>query len=158
MARMLMLFALCVIPSLVSASRPVRNPFVVVGKVYCDTCRCGFETSATTYLPGAKVRVQCKDRDSLQVVYNVDGVTDATGAYKITVPDDHEDELCETVLISSPQNDCKVKSPGRDGSHVILTNNNGIISNIRHANAMGFMKDTALSGCTQVLQKYQDFE
>ncbi|XP_042509093.1 anther-specific protein LAT52-like [Macadamia integrifolia] len=133
MPRVLMLFALYVIPALVSTCRPVRNSFVVVGKVCCDTCRCGFETFATTYMLDLRVtstlfvdlcygynksvvRVQCKDKDSLQVVYNVNGVTDATWAYKITIPDDHEDEICETVLISSPQNDCKVKSLGRDGS------------------------------------------
>ncbi|XP_043689065.1 pollen-specific protein C13-like [Telopea speciosissima] len=158
MARVFLLVALCVLPALVSASHSLRKPFVVVGKVYCDTCRCGFETPATTYIHGAKVRVQCKDRDSLQVVYNADGVTDSTGTYKITVLDDHEDELCETVLVSSPQSDCTAKSPGRDGSHVILTNNNGIISNIRHANAMGFMKDSPLSGCTQILQQYQEYQ
>ncbi|XP_042475358.1 pollen-specific protein C13-like [Macadamia integrifolia] len=158
MARFLILFALCVLPALVSASRPVKNPFVVVGKVFCDTCRCGFETSATTYIHGAKVRVECKDRETLKVAYHVDGVTDTTGTYRITVADDHEDELCESVLISSPQTDCTAKTPGRDRSRVILTNNNGIISNIRNANAMGFTKDTALSGCTQLLKQYQEYD
>ena len=52
MARFVILFALCVLPALVAATRPVRTPFVVRGKVYCDTCLAGFETSATTYIPG----------------------------------------------------------------------------------------------------------
>ncbi|XP_042515378.1 pollen-specific protein C13-like [Macadamia integrifolia] len=109
-------------------------------------------------IAGARVRVECKDRETLKVAYHVDGVTDTTGTYRITVADDHEDELCESVLISSPQTDCTAKTPGRDRSRVILTNNNGIISNIRNANAMGFTKDTALSGCTQLLKQYQEYD
>ncbi|XP_042515636.1 pollen-specific protein C13-like [Macadamia integrifolia] len=78
-----------------------------------------------------------------KVAYHINGVTDATGTCRITVADDHE-ELCESVLISSPQTNCTAKTLGRDRSRVILTNNNGIISNIRHDNAMGFTKDSAL--------------
>lgn len=47
----LVLLALCVLPALVSA-KIVGKPFHVQGRVYCDTCRCGFETSATTYIAG----------------------------------------------------------------------------------------------------------
>lgn len=50
-SRVLLLFALCVLPGLVSA-RTLGNPFHIQGRVYCDTCRCGFETTATTYIPG----------------------------------------------------------------------------------------------------------
>ena len=52
MARVIILFALIMLPALALASRPVRTPFVVRGKVFCDTCLAGFETSATTYIPG----------------------------------------------------------------------------------------------------------
>ena len=52
MARMLLLLALCVLPALVRAARPARNPFVVQGSVYCDTCLAGFETSKTTNIAG----------------------------------------------------------------------------------------------------------
>lgn len=55
MAKLVYLFALLVLPALVTASRPVGNPFIVEGRVYCDTCRAGFETSATTYLPGKPI-------------------------------------------------------------------------------------------------------
>ncbi|KAJ4965113.1 hypothetical protein NE237_016962 [Protea cynaroides] len=158
MAKVLILIALCVLPSLITAAHDVRKPFVVIGKVYCDTCRCGYETPATTYIPGAMVRVECEDSNSLQVVFNVDNVTDATGTYTITVTEDHEDQLCYATLISSPQSDCTAKAPGRDKSTVILTNFNGVISNIRHANAMGFLKDSALPGCTQLLKQYQEYD
>lgn len=52
MAKLIVLFALCVLPALAVATRPMKTPFTVEGKVYCDTCRAGFETSATTYIPG----------------------------------------------------------------------------------------------------------
>lgn len=52
MAKLFVLFTLCVLPALAVATRPMRTPFTVEGKVYCDTCRAGFETSATTYIPG----------------------------------------------------------------------------------------------------------
>lgn len=49
MAKLLVFFALCVLPAIASA---INDPFLVTGKVYCDTCRVGYETSATRYLPG----------------------------------------------------------------------------------------------------------
>lgn len=52
MAKTVLLIALCLLLALAVESRPMKNPFVVEGKVYCDTCRAGFETSATTYIPG----------------------------------------------------------------------------------------------------------
>lgn len=48
MARLVLFFALCVLPALTSAA----NPFLVRGRVYCDTCRAGFETEATPGIPG----------------------------------------------------------------------------------------------------------
>ncbi|KAF8377280.1 hypothetical protein HHK36_030655 [Tetracentron sinense] len=181
MARALILFALCVLPALVSAARPTRNPFIVQGRVYCDTCRAGFETSATTYLPGnlslshththihtdavltsfvlsAKVRVECKDRDTLQLLYSIEGVTDSTGTYKILVSEDHEDQFCDAVLVSSPQDDCSSVDPGHDRARVILTRYNGIVSDNRFANSLGFMKDQAFSVCTQLLKQYKESE
>ncbi|KAF8405985.1 hypothetical protein HHK36_008065 [Tetracentron sinense] len=154
--RVLILLALCFLPAIVRAARPPKNPLIVQGRVYCDTCRAGFETSATTFIPGAKVRVECKDRDTLKLLFSIEGATDSTGTYKILVADDHEDQLCDAVLVSSPQGDCASVDPGRDRARVILTRSNGIASNNRFANSMGFMKDQALSGCTQLLKQYQE--
>ncbi len=154
-----MLFvALCVLPALVSAGRLISQPFVLQGRVYCDTCRAGFETSATTYIAGAKVRVECKDRNSMQLLYSIEGTTDSTGTYKIMVTEDHEDQLCDAVLVSSPWSDCASVDPGRDRAAVILTRYNGMVSDNRYANSMGFLKDHPMSGCTQLLQQYQEFE
>ncbi|RVW56255.1 Protein downstream of FLC [Vitis vinifera] len=217
MGRLMLLVALCVLPALVSAGRPVSQPFVLQGRVYCDTCRAGFETSATTYiadmrfvhlcgvasdvrrgeeswgvdkgvmwrialyandmgcilmtcmglnilkinygnLPSAKVRVECKDRNSMQLLYSIEGITDSTGTYKIMVTEDREDQLCDAVLVSSPQSDCASVDPGRDRAAVILTRYNGIVSDNRYANSMGFLKDHPMSECTQLLQQYQEFE
>lgn len=46
------LVVLCVVPAMVAAIRPNKNPFCVKGRVYCDPCRAGFETPATAYIAG----------------------------------------------------------------------------------------------------------
>ncbi|KAL6984195.1 hypothetical protein U1Q18_017572 [Sarracenia purpurea var. burkii] len=108
-----------------------------------------------TYQTGAKVRVECKDRETQTLLYSIDTTTDSTGTYKLAVKEDHEDQLCDAVLVSSPQSDCASADPGRDRARVILTRNNGIVSNNRFANAMGFMRDQPLSGCQQLLLQYE---
>ncbi|XP_022742927.1 major pollen allergen Lol p 11-like [Durio zibethinus] len=156
MAKILLLIALCVLPALVSATRMVKNPLVVQGPVYCDRCRAGFETPKTRNMAGAKVKVECSDRKTGEVVYKREGYTDSTGQYKIVVSEDHLDEICDAVLVKSSQPDCAQMSPGRERARVILTNFNGIASNTRYANAMGFMADEAESGCTEILKLYQE--
>ena len=158
MAKSVLMLALCVLlPALISAARPMSHPFLLQGRVYCDTCRAGFETSATTYIPRAKVRVECKDREQ-KLMYTMDGMTDSTGTYNIHVNEDHGDETCDVVLVSSPLGDCKTADPGRDRARVVLTSYNGIVSDTRFANAMGFMKDEVMSGCTTLLQSLMEEE
>lgn len=89
-------------------------------------------------------------------VYSKEGTTDSTGTFSISVAEDHADQLCDAMLVSSPQHDCATASPGRDRTRVILTNYNGIASKDRFANAMGFMKEEAMSGCADVLKQYQE--
>lgn len=50
---LLVLLALCVAlaPSIVAAEYK-DDTFFLKGFVYCDTCRCGYETSASKCLPG----------------------------------------------------------------------------------------------------------
>ncbi|MGF2531650.1 pollen Ole e 1 allergen/extensin family protein, partial [Ralstonia pseudosolanacearum] len=155
--RFFFLLSLCVLPAaLVSATRPVRTPFVVQGRVFCDTCKAGFETPATTYIQGAKVRLECKNRDTQQVVFSCDSVTDHTGTFEINVAYDHGDEICEALVVSSPQKGCQSVLPGREKSRVILTNYNGISSNVRFANSMGFVQKEAASGCAQIMKLYEE--
>lgn len=105
---------------------------------------------------GAKVRIECKDRNTMQLLYSKEGTTDSTGTYSILVAEDHEDQLCDALLVSSSQHDCATVSPGRERARVILTGYNGIASNNRFVNAMGFIKEEALSGCAEVLKQYQE--
>ncbi|CAI9763461.1 unnamed protein product [Fraxinus pennsylvanica] len=157
MAKLLVFSAICLLPVIASAARIMDNPLFVKGRVYCDTCRCGFETSATKY-QGASVKLECRTRDTAQVTYMVESVTDSTGSYNILVQDDREDEVCEAVLVKSSDPECNIPSSGRDHARVILTRNNGMNSNARFANAMGFLKNEPLASCPQVLQKYQETE
>jgi hypothetical protein len=90
----------------------------------------------------------------MKLVYSVEGETDSKGTYDILVEDDHEDQMCQSVLVSSPIADCKSTDPGRDRATVVLTRNNGCLNDQRFANAMGFLKDQPLSGCTQLLKQY----
>lgn len=105
---------------------------------------------------GAKVRIECKDRDALGIKYSVEGVTDSTGTYKISVAYDHGDDICDAVLVSSPDSFCSTPNRGRDRARVILTRSNGLISDTRNANNMGFLRDQPLAGCTQLLKMYLD--
>ncbi|KAF9622018.1 hypothetical protein IFM89_029238 [Coptis chinensis] len=83
---------------------------------------------------------------------------DSSGAHKVSIADDHDDQLCESVLISSLQKDCALAMPGRERARVIFTNNNGINSNNRFANNLGFIKDEPLAACAQVLKLYEGDE
>ncbi|KAM1212093.1 hypothetical protein ACFX13_003779 [Malus domestica] len=57
MAKLVLLIALCVLSALAAATGPMKTPFTVEGKVYCDTCCAGYETKAITYIVGAKIQV-----------------------------------------------------------------------------------------------------
>ncbi|XP_004299638.1 PREDICTED: pollen allergen Phl p 11-like [Fragaria vesca subsp. vesca] len=109
-------------------------------------------------LIGATVRVECKDKSGVSLRYSKEGTTDSTGTYRIVVDEDHEDQICDAILVSSPQKSCSEATPGRDRARVILTGYNGIASNNRFANAMGFMRTEALSGCAQVFKQMQELD
>ncbi|KAG8043246.1 hypothetical protein GUJ93_ZPchr0849g2958 [Zizania palustris] len=51
------------------------------GRVWCDTCRAGFETPASTYIAGAKVMVECKSKSTGTKIFSFEGQTDHTGTY-----------------------------------------------------------------------------
>ncbi|CAI0420203.1 unnamed protein product [Linum tenue] len=95
----------------------------------------------------------------MNLKYSDTAVTNEQGRYEITVQDDHEDQLCRTVLVSSPWGYCKVPDKGRCNSEVILTRSNGAVSNLHFANAMGFYKDEAEEGCKELVHQllYADF-
>ena len=150
--------ALCVfLPAVVTAGRPMSNPFFIRGCVYCDSCRAGYEIPGfTTPIAGACVRIECKSRETFELTYQKEGHTDSEGNYEITVDDDHGDEICDVVLVSSPQSDCASAHPGSTSSRVPITRSNGIIPPFRFANNLGFLRDQSVPGCAQILKQYQE--
>jgi len=109
-------------------------------------------------LAGARVRIECKERDTLQLTYSIEGVTDSTGTYHIMVTGDRENDFCNAKLISSPMSYCAEPDSGHDHARVILTRSNGLASDTRFANAMGFLRGKPMSGCSQLLKKYDETE
>ncbi|KAJ3671807.1 hypothetical protein LUZ60_007886 [Juncus effusus] len=129
--------------------------FVVEGRVYCDTCRAGFETNVTNYIQGAKVKLECRHFENGKVEHVVEGVTDATGTYKLLMKDNHEEEICEVELVESPLTNCNEIIPGRNRARVTLADDTGITSNQRYANPLGYLKDSPLDICAKVMEMYK---
>ncbi|KAL5576545.1 hypothetical protein UlMin_018244 [Ulmus minor] len=146
--------ALCLF-SLLGIAYSTPTGLTVVGKVYCDTCRIQFRTKLSTDINGAKVKLECRESEGGSVTYSKDGITDGTGTYKIEVEGDHEEENCEVNLVSSPDTNCnQISRPkGKDlGAKISLTTNNGISSNERQANDLGFLNNERLPGCNEILR------
>ncbi|KAB1998679.1 hypothetical protein ES319_D12G106300v1 [Gossypium barbadense] len=148
--KLFLLLAICVLPVLVNAN---NKAFQIVGRVYCDACRAGFETSKCSYIHGARVEIKCFDRPTLKLKYSIGAETDETGTYNIVVEDDHEDQICHATLVSSPIPSCRIVDPRRNKATAILTRSNGAISNLHYTNAMGFLQDTVADGCQELLLK-----
>ncbi|KAG6397469.1 hypothetical protein SASPL_143636 [Salvia splendens] len=158
MARFLLIFvAACFVPAMANA-RFVSEAFHLQGSVYCDTCRCGYETDATEYMAGATIRIECRGKDSDKITFTTEAVTGPDGRWSVDVTSDLGDDTCDAVLVKSANPECATPNAGRDRARVILTRNNGMTSNIRYANNMGFLKRTPLANCAQILQKYQETE
>ncbi|KAL7230757.1 hypothetical protein ACSBR2_009108 [Camellia fascicularis] len=155
----LVLLAVCVIPALATANYLGNGkPFTVRGRVYCDTCRFGFETSQSPGIAGARVRIDCKNKNSMQIEYSIGAVTDSNGEYSIIVSGDFGDDICDAVLVSSPQPDCNEAGPGRSRSRLTLTRYNGVVTDTCFANAMGYLRKEPMSDCAELFQKYKDPE
>ncbi|KAI3954069.1 hypothetical protein MKW98_017893 [Papaver atlanticum] len=127
------------------------DDFHVEGKIYCDTCRCGFETRVSEPIKGAKVGLECKNREGGHVTFTGEGETDASGTYSIAVNGDHEEDVCEVITKESPVEDCNVPVQGRSRGRVAITGNNGIPSPVRYVNSLGFLKKEPLSECPKVI-------
>ncbi|GMY37535.1 Pollen allergen Ole e 1 family [Fagus crenata] len=133
-----------------------ENRFFVEGKVYCDTCRAQFVTKVSEYMQGAKVKIECRDREGGSVTYSSDAETDASGTYRLPVDGDHEEEICEVVLVKSSNPDCSEVSKDpflKKSARVSLTKNNGITTPVRLANPLGFLKKEPLASCPEVLRE-----
>lgn len=153
--------ALCLLSLAAADGKPEdksvsTGPFYVEGKVYCDTCRAQFVTRISSYMTGAKVRLECRDREGGKLTYSVDGQTNNAGTYVLTVEGNHEEEVCEIALIESSDPECSEINKDdylRKSARISLTTNNGITSPVRSANPLGFMKSNPLPECVEVLRE-----
>ena len=133
------------------------DDFFVEGSVYCDTCRAGFETNATTPIAGAKVRLECRHYKSASgaVERSAEGSTNATGQYRIELVDNRgAEEVCVVALVSSPMPGCGEKEVGRDRAPVALLTDAGLATTVRRANPLGFLKEQPLPNCGEILASY----
>ncbi|CAL5412350.1 unnamed protein product [Camellia sinensis] len=147
--------AFCVF-SLVGAARYRPPHFFVEGQVYCDTCRTQFVTKVSQLMTGAKVRLECTQRDGGKLTFSAEAETDGSGTYQLPVEGDHEDDECEVVLVKSSKPECEEIDKdgwGRTSAKISLTANNGMSTSVRKANPLGFLKKEALPECPQVLKE-----
>ncbi|KAJ3701517.1 hypothetical protein LUZ61_005222 [Rhynchospora tenuis] len=108
----------------------------------------------TAFCIGGKVKLECRHFDHGKIEHTVEGVTDNNGAYSLVLADNHENEICEVVLVESAIKDCAEINPGRDRARVMLSNDIGIPANIRYANSLGFFEDVPLDVCKDVVKWY----
>ncbi|XP_022892128.1 major pollen allergen Ole e 1-like [Olea europaea var. sylvestris] len=133
--------------------QPPVSQFHIQGQVYCDTCRAGFITELSEFIPGASVRLQCKDKENGDVTFTEIGYTRAEGLYSMLVERDHKNKFCEITLISSGRKDCnEIPTEGwaKPSLKFILNTVNGTT---RTVNPLGFYKKEALPKCAQVYNK-----
>lgn len=157
MPRSILSVAVFVLLPILSNALFKGNPFCVKGGVYCDTCRVGYETYASKKLAGAMVELVCKKSDgSDTITYRQKCSTDSKGEYQMFVPYDAGDEICDMILLHSPDGTCATPDAGRDRARVCLTRNNGIASDVRFANNLGYVQDVPLAQCPQILKQYQE--
>ncbi|MBA0746722.1 hypothetical protein Gogos_009216 [Gossypium gossypioides] len=133
--------------------------YVVVGHVYCDTCRVEFETKLSEPIAGAVVKLECRNRTDNHLTFqSQEIVTDERGDYHIVVEGDYEESDCDIALVRSPNPDCSDPSEMWRISRVVLTTLDGVSGELRFANNLGFKKDKALPQCTRILQEMGYYE
>ncbi|CAL5405936.1 unnamed protein product [Camellia sinensis] len=152
MAKAVALLALCVL-AFATIAQSHEEVFNIEGKVYCDTCRVMFPTRVTQYLEGAEVELRCRAIENGTVTYSVSGRSGAGGCYSLKVHGDHQDEICDVVVVSSPDPSCNEIVSEIDSTRLCLTHNSGIESAVRYANPIGFVKTEALTDCAEVLDE-----
>lgn len=104
----------------------------------------------------ARVKLECRDPEEGHLTLSVDGKTDASGKYNIDVDGDHDDEMCQVVLVSSPNKDCnEIPKEAFEplSAKVVLTTNSGISGRVRQANPLGFMVKEAIPDCYQLYKE-----
>ncbi|KAG8045771.1 hypothetical protein GUJ93_ZPchr0008g14100 [Zizania palustris] len=104
---------------------------------------------------GATVSVECRHFGSDEMKLKAEATTDEWGWYKLEIDQDHQDEICEVVLVKSGDPKCSETEKFRDRSRVPLTSNNGIKQQgVRYANPIAFFRKEPLVDCGFILQMY----
>ncbi|PRQ29149.1 putative pollen allergen Ole e 1 family [Rosa chinensis] len=148
--------ALCFLSFINNAYSEDKTTLQVEGVVFCDSCRIQFITRISELIQGAKVKLECKDRESGSITYSKEAETNEQGRYSIEVDSDHEEEDCEVVLVSSPNEDCNEINHDlhqQTSARISLTKHNGIAGPVRIPNPLGFMKKEAAPECPEVLKE-----
>ncbi|KAG6594549.1 hypothetical protein SDJN03_11102, partial [Cucurbita argyrosperma subsp. sororia] len=153
-AAIILLSALCFL-SFLDVTLSEKDRFFVDGRVYCDTCRIQIITRISTFLEGAKVKLECRKEEGGNVTLSREAETDNNGKYRIEVEGDREEEICEVSLVKSSEEECS-ELPSDGFAHrarVSITANNGITSPVRQANPLGFMRKESDPGCKEVVRQ-----
>ncbi|KAF8667009.1 hypothetical protein HU200_053180 [Digitaria exilis] len=155
-----LLLAAAAVAAVALAAPPAAAPggkkgFIVTGRVYCDNCRAGFETNVSHNIAGATVQMECRHFETQQLHDKAEATTDAGGWYRMDIGQDHQEEICEVMLLKSPEPDCAEIERFRDRSRVPLTRNNGMEQNsVRYANPIAFFRKDPLPSCGEILRAY----
>ncbi|TKY71834.1 Olee protein [Spatholobus suberectus] len=133
-----------------------QEHYLVEGNVYCDTCRVHFRTKLSEPIADATVRVECSQVDnSNNVTFNEEAMTDSSGLYQVEVQGDHEEQMCQVALVKSPREDCSEIDHDTNlqkAVRISMTRNNEVVSVVRQAIPLGFLKAERLPGCADLLQ------
>ncbi|KAK4440047.1 Pollen allergen Sal k [Sesamum alatum] len=149
--------------SLVQVTNSEKPKFIVKGKVFCDICRANFVNKFSTLMPGAEVKLECKNEESGKVTYRLrGGVTNRKGEYRLVAEGDHEEEYCEVTLVKSGQRNCsEIPIDGlgdKPAAEVTLTANNGFHDEFRHANPLYFTTKKRAPQCEELKKELEDYK
>ncbi|GJN38197.1 hypothetical protein PR202_gb27217 [Eleusine coracana subsp. coracana] len=137
------------------AAAAVADGFIVTGEVYCDPCRAGFKTNVSTALGGAAVKLECRPFLNGPESLKADATTNAFGWYRLEVDQDLQEDICEVMLVKSPDPACSEVDKFRDRARIPLTKNDGIKQNgVRYGNPIAFLRKEPLKECGAILQQY----
>ncbi|XP_020546996.1 olee1-like protein [Sesamum indicum] len=153
--------ALC-LRSLAQVTNSKKTKFIVREDVYCDYCRATFITYFSNRMPGAEVKLVCRDDfDKDNVTLRMTGiVTDDKGEYTIDVEDDHNSETCEVTLVKSSMHDCaEIVKDGlgrKPAADVILTTTDYYHDKFRNASSLTFSPKKRAPECIELKKEIEE--
>jgi hypothetical protein len=100
--------------------------------------------------------MECRHFETQKLHDKAEATTDAGGWYRMDIAgEDHQEEICEVMLLKSPEADCAEVERFRDRSRVPLTRNNGMDqTGVRYANPIAFFRKEPLQNCGELLRGY----